>query len=262
MCRWRFAFANHFRRAAGSYRALLALRLPRGNRRRNFAALILPIGLGLAFHLILNYAKFGIFSGASYDYYINSVHREFAHEHGIFNLSRVPYSFADYFNLSFPSFQVRPPFLRVDRHLLSHPTLYSLPFSETYLSLPWCSGWLVLGAIMGIVCLFRRNQSDYFQRWIAAALFAQFVCVLSDFALAQRYTADLVPFLISCLLVFLSAGGILLLRLRYLLIGLVVVSIAVNSLATAFWLGSDPNLPVETRVFWSVIAGKKPIRVK
>ena len=38
---------------------------------------------------------------------------------------------------------------------------------------------------------------------IAIALFAQFVCILSFFALAQRYSADLYPFLIFCLVIFL-----------------------------------------------------------
>jgi hypothetical protein len=241
---------------------LLALRIPRENRLFNFAALFVPVGGALAFHLLLNYAKFGSFSGASYDYYINPVHREFAHRHGIFSLSRVPYSFADYFSLALPSFHLRPPFLSVDRHLLSHPTLFSLPFSETFVSIPWCSGWLVVAATMGIVCLFRQDRSDYFQRWIAAALFAQFVCILSYFSLAQRYTADLYPFLIFCLVVFLGAGGIVLLRVRHLLIGLIAVSIVVNSLATAFWLASDPNLPAETHTFWRMIAGKESISVK
>jgi hypothetical protein len=28
----------------------------------------------------------------------------------------------------------------VDRHFLAHPSLFSLPFSETFLSVLWCSG--------------------------------------------------------------------------------------------------------------------------
>jgi hypothetical protein len=86
---------------------------------------------------------------------------------------------------------------------------------------------------------------------------AEVVLILSYFALAQRYAADLYPFLIFCLVVFLGAGGIALVRMRYLLIGLVGISIIVNSLATAFWLASDSNLPPETRSFWSVVAGKQ-----
>jgi hypothetical protein len=82
---------------------------------------------------------------------------------------------------------------------------------------------------------------------------------LSYFALAQRYAADLYPFLIFCFVVFLSAGGLVVVRLRHLLIALIAISIGINTLATAFWLASDPNLPAETRTFWGVIAGKRPV---
>ncbi len=241
---------------------LLALRIRRGNRLANFAALSLPLATALAFHLMLNYAKFGTLIGATYDFYVNPVHREFAYRHGIFNLTRVPYSFADYFSLVPPSLHLQPPFLRVDRHALPNSAPFSLPLSETFLSVPWCSSWLVVGAIMGVVCLLLPNRTDYFQRWVAAALFAEFVCILSYFALAQRYAADLYPFLIFCLVVFLGTGGIVLVRMRHLLVGLVAISIVINSLATAFWLASDPNLPTETRTFWSAIAGKQPRSLK
>jgi hypothetical protein len=129
------------------------------------------------------------------------VHREFAQKHGIFNLNRIPYSFADYFSLDPPSLHLQPPFFRVDKTLASEVRAFSLPFSETFLSIPWCSSWLVLSAIIGMVCLVRSDGTDYFQRWIAVALFAQFVCILSYFALAQRYAADLYPFLIFCFVV-------------------------------------------------------------
>jgi hypothetical protein len=234
---------------------LLALRIQREKRLVDFTALCLPLAAALAFHLLLNHAKFGSFTGATYDFYINSVHREFAHRHGIFNLKRVPYSFADYFSLVPPSFHLQPPFLRVDRHVLSNSAPFSLPLSETFLSIPWCSGWLVFSAILGIVCLVLPRRADYFQCWIAATLFAEFVGILSYFALAQRYAADLCPFLIFCLVMFLRTGGIALVRLRYLLIGLITLSIAINSLGTAYWLANDANLPRETRDFWGVIAG-------
>jgi hypothetical protein len=237
---------------------LLALRLFRRNPRRNLAALFLPLAAGLLFYVLLNYAKFGSFTGATYDFYINPVHREFAHRHGIFNLRRVPYSFADYFSLLPPSFHLRPPFLRVDRHALSNSAPFSLPLSEIFLSIPWCSGWLVVGATMGIICLVRADRADYFQRWVAVALFAQFVCMLSYFALAQRYADDLYPFLIFCFVVFLGAGGIVLVRVRHLLIGLIAISIVVNSLATASWLGErDWSVPAETRAFWTMRPQRK-----
>jgi hypothetical protein len=208
------------------------------------------------FHVLLNYAKVGTLSGATYEFYINSMHREFAQQHGIFNLRRVPYSFADYFSLVPPSFHSHFPFISVDRHPLSHSGFFSLPFSETFISLPWCSSWLILGATVGIVCLVQAKRADLVQRWMAAALLAQFVCILSYFALAQRYTADLCPFLINCLTVFLGEGQLMLLRTRYLFLALVAASIVVNSLATAFWLASDANLPPETRAFWNLLCHK------
>jgi len=240
----------------------LALRIRREGRLADFAALFLLLAAGLLFYLLLNYAKFGSFTGATYDFYINPVHREFAHKHGIFNLTRIPYSFADYFSLVPPSLHLHPPFLRVDRHALPNYAPFSLPLSEVFLSVPWCSSWIIVGAIMGIVCLVLPGRTDYLQRWTALALFAQFVCILSYFALAQRYAADLYPFLIFCVVVFLGAGGIVLLRLRYLLVGLIAVSIIINSLATAYWLASDSNLPLETRTFWGIIASKQSRSIK
>lgn len=236
---------------------LLALRIRREHRLANLAALFVPLFAGLLFYLLLNYAKFGSFTGATYDFYIDPVHREFAHKHGIFNLNRIPYSFANYFSLAPPSFHLEAPFLRVGRHVLPKSAPFSLPFSEVFLSVPWCSSWAIVAATMGIVCLILPGRTDYFQRWTALALFAQFVCILSYFALAQRYEADLYPFLIFCLVVFLGAGGAMLVRVRYLLVGLIAISIIISSLATAYWLAADSNLPRETRDFWAVIAGKQ-----
>jgi hypothetical protein len=236
---------------------LLALRLFREHRFAGLAALFLPLGSGLAFYLLLSYAKFGSLIGTSFEHYINPVHREFVREYGIFSLHRVPYGLADYFSLRFPSFQTGAPFLRAERHFYPYPSFYSLPFSETYLGVPWCSGWLLLGAIIGIACLLRRGRSHLFEWGVAAALFVQFIFVLSYFALAQRYATDLYPFLIFCLLVFLSSGGAALRRARYAIVGLVVLSIVVNSLATISWLiDVDQNVPAETRAAWNTVLGR------
>jgi hypothetical protein len=234
---------------------LLAFRVRRAGWLR-LAALAAPLAAGVVFHLLLSYAKFGNFSGIRFDAYINSTHREFVQQHGMLNLARVPYSFSDYFSLRPPSFKSQPPFIQVDRHLLPHPTLFSLPNSESYLSLVWASSWLVLGAVFGLVYLFRTKRSGWFDRCIAAALLLQTVCILAYFALAQRYLAELLPFLIFAFVVFARDGGSRLHRAT--VIGLVVVSVAVNSLGTAFWLANDSNLPIETRVFWSAVAGQKP----
>jgi hypothetical protein len=239
---------------------LLALGLPRENRLTNFSALVLPLAAALAFYIWLSYARFGSLTGVNYyDYYINAVHAEFAHKFGVLSPRRILHSFADYFSVRFPSLEREPPFLAADRHFYDFPSLYSNDFSEVYLPVSWCSGWLVFGAIMGITCLVRRAGADTFERGAAAALFAQFLCILSFFALAERYAADLYPFLIFCFIIFLCSGSVALVRLRHVIIGLVALAIVINSLATISWLiGPDQNVPSETRAAWETFLGRHP----
>jgi hypothetical protein len=75
---------------------VLAFLIRRENRIINLTALLLPLWGALVLQLLLNYARFGSLTGATYDFYIDPVHREYAQQHGIFNPSRVPYSFASY----------------------------------------------------------------------------------------------------------------------------------------------------------------------
>jgi hypothetical protein len=235
----------------------LALGIRAENRITNLTALVLPLCAAVTCHLWLSYARFGSLTGVNFDYYINPVHSEFAHKFGVFSPRRIPYSFADYFSLRFPSFQRDPPFVRADRHSYDYPSLYSNDFSEVYLSVPWCSGWLVFAAMMGITYLVRRNRADAFDHCAALALFAQFLCILSYFLLAQRYAADLYPFLIFCLIIFLLSGGVALRRWRYVIIVLVGLSVVVNSLATISWLvDADQNVPPETRAAWEKLLGR------
>lgn len=235
--------------------AVLAFRVRHAGWLR-LAALAGALVVGIAGYLLLSYARFGNFTGIRFDSYINSTHREFARQHGMFNLARVPYSFSDYFSVRPPAVQSWPPFVQVDRHLLTHPTLFSLPNSECFLSLLWASSWLLLGAIFGFLYFFRAKRSSWFDHCTAAALFLQVLCILSYFALAQRYLAELLPFLIFAFVIFLRNGGILFQRVA--VITLVAASAAINTLGTAFWLANDGNLPLETRVFWSAIAGQNP----
>ena len=160
---------------------ILALGLPRENRLTNVFALVLPLGAAVTFYLWLSYARFGTLTGVNFDYYINPVHSEFAHKFGVFSPRRIPYGFADYFSVRFPSFQRQAPFVAADRHSYDYPSLYSNDFSEVFLPLPWCSPWLIFGALMGITCLIRRNGANVFERGTALALFAQFLCILSFF---------------------------------------------------------------------------------
>jgi len=238
----------------------LAPTLPRENRVGNLMALFLPLGAALSFYIWLGYARFGSLIGINFDYYINPVHGEFAHKFGVFSPRRIFHSFADYFSLRFPSFQRDPPFLAAGRHSYDYPHLFSNPFSEVYLSVLWCSCWLVFGAIMGIICLVRDKCAGLFERGVAVALLIQCLCILSFFALAQRYAADLYPFLIFCFVIFLRSGGIALVRSRQVIIGLVTLSAIANSLATLSWLvGADQNVPAETKAVWEKLLGRRSL---
>jgi hypothetical protein len=240
---------------------LLALRLSRENRISNLLVLLLPLGAAFVFYISLSYARFGSLVGVNYDYYVNPVHNEFAHKYGLFSLRRIPVSLADYFSLRFPGIERQPPFLMANRHSYNYPSLFSNPDSEVYISLLWSSSWMVFAAIMGITCLFRRKGFNLFPRGATVALLAQFVCILSYFLLAQRYATDLYPFLIFCLVVFLGSGGTALLRSRHLLIGLVALSVVINSLATVSWLiNADQNVPAETRAAWEKLLRRSPMR--
>jgi hypothetical protein len=236
---------------------ILALGIRPEKRSIDLTALFLPLGAALTFYLWLSYARFGSLTGVSFEYYINPVHSEFAHKFGVFSPRRILHSFADYFNLRFPSFHRDPPFLAADRHSYDYPRLFSNPFSEVYLSVLWGSSWLVFGAIMGILCLARQKGAQLFERGMAVALLIQCLFILSFFALAQRYAADLYPFLIFCFVIFLRSGGVVLVRSRHVIIGLVALSVIVNSLATVSWLvDADQNVPGETKAAWEKLLGR------
>ncbi len=136
---------------------LLALRIRPENRTINFAALVLPVGAALVFYLWLSYARFGSLIGVNFDYYINPTHSEFAHKFGMFSPRRIPYSFADYFSVRLPSLRLESPFFVADRHPYDYPSLFSNNFSEVYISLVWCSPWLIFGAHYGN-CLSRPEE--------------------------------------------------------------------------------------------------------
>ncbi len=93
-------------------------------------------------------------------------------------------------------------------------------------------------------------------RAIASIFLLQVIVILSFMGLCQRYIAELFPFLIFGFLIFLRQGKIAF-QLRYLLIGLVVISVAINSLTTVSWLvEADMNVPAETRAKWNQFLGR------
>ena len=131
-----------------------------------------------------------------------------------------------------------------------------MPFTETYSSLLWSSSWILLGAVIGVVMLLRPGGADGVERLIAAIFLVQVIPMLSFMGLCQRYIADLFPFLVFAFLIFLRQGKIAF-QLRYLLIALVVVSVAINSLTTVSWLiEADMNVPAETRAKWDQFLGR------
>lgn len=235
---------------------VLALRLFRRNPVRNLAALFLPIGAAFFFYLFLTYARFGDLSGMPMRFSANQEQQKFAVEHGLFRFERVPYSFADYFFLRYPEFQDEPPFLKARRGPHDHRTLYVMPFTETYSSLLWSSSWILLGAVIGMAMLLRPGGSDGVDRTIAGILLLQVILILSFMGLAQRYLAEFYPFLTFAFLFFLQSSRVAF-QLRYMLIALVAVSVAINSLTTVSWLlEADMNVPAETKATWNEFLGR------
>jgi hypothetical protein len=235
---------------------VLALRLFHRNPVRNLAALFLPLGAAFLFYLFLTYARFGELSGMPMRYNTNATQRQFAVNRGLFRVERVPYSFADYFILRWPKPQREPPYLKASRQPYNYPTLYVMPFTETYSSLLWSSAWIMLGAVVGVAMLLRPGGASGVDRAIVGILFLQILLILSFMGLAQRYIAEFFPFLVFAFVFFLRQGNTAF-RLRYLFITLVVVSLVINSLATMSWLlEADMNVPAETKATWKEFLGK------
>jgi hypothetical protein len=141
--------------------------------------------------------------------------------------------------------------LKANREDYHHESLYVMPFTETYSSLLWSSSWVLLGAAIGAAMLMRPKCADGMDRAIAAIFLLQVIVILSFMGLAQRYIAELFPFLVFTFLIFLRQGKIAF-QLRYLLVALVVVSVVINSLTTVSWLvEADMNVPAETRAKWN-----------
>src|SRR5262245_3771941 len=173
---------------------------------RNTAALLLPLGAALVFYLFLSYARFGDFSGMNMKYNINPIQRAFAMKQGLFRVERVPYSFADYFFLRSPKLQRQAPFLRANRTGYGPESLYVMPFTETYSSVLWSSSWVLLGAVIGVAMLLRPGGADGVDRAITGIFLLQVIVILSFMGLAQRYVAELFPFLVFPFLIFLRQG--------------------------------------------------------
>lgn len=236
---------------------LLAVLLLREKKLGFFPPLLVPLGICVISYLWLSYARFGNFTGVSFSHYVNPTHREFLRTHSVFSLWRVPYSFADYFDWQLPVFQSRAPFIWAGRHAVDHPELYSITASETYLPVTWTATWLLVGGIFGIASLVRRKSADLFELGCGVAFLCEAIGILSYFCLSQRYSMDLYPFLIFCFLIFLRYSTKALPRIYSVLIGLVAVSITINSLATISWLlDGEQNIQPETHDILNQLVGR------
>jgi hypothetical protein len=230
--------------------------LARKNRIRNLAVLLLPLAAAGVCHLWLNYAKFGDFAGTGIQFHTNPVQREFALKHGLFRLERVPYSLADYLYLRHPIRQALSPYIKTSWQSYNYPSLYVMPFTETYSSLAWCSSWILFGSLVGMGFLLWPRSSTWMDRVIAVFLLAQVIIICSFMGLAQRYLAEFFPFLIFSFLLFLRRG-LAFFPVRYLLIGLVLASIVINSLSTLGWLvETDANTPLPVRTQLTYFIGR------
>jgi hypothetical protein len=115
----------------------------------------------------------------------------------------------------------------------------------------------MLGAVIGVATLLRPGGSDRVDRIIAAILFVQVIAIMSVPAVIQRYATEFYPFLVFAFFFFLQSGPATF-RLRYLLIGLVAVSVVINSLTTVSWLvDADMNVPQKTRDTWKAFLGRQ-----
>jgi hypothetical protein len=133
-----------------------------------------------------------------------------------------------------------------------------MPFTETYSSLIWYSSWILLGAVIGLAMLLKPGGPDAVDRMIAAILFVQVIAIMSVPAVIQRYATEFYPFLVFAFFFFMQSGRAVF-HLRYLLIGLVAVSIVINSLSTVAWLvDADMNVPPKTRNTWKAFLGRQP----
>ena len=132
--------------------------------------------------------------------------------------------------------------------------------SEVYLSLLWSSGWLVFAAIMGITCLFAAKESTSLHEGRRGSPYS--ICLHPLVFLARstlRRGSLSIPGLLCGRLSWFRRSSVT--WSRNMLIGLVALSVVMNSLATVSWLiNADQNVPAETRAAWEKVLGRSPMR--
>lgn len=155
-------------------------------------------GLSLLWY---NHARFGSI-WKSIDFAATYVHPE--EIGGVVNLARVPSTFLNYFGLTASSlYSVRPYFQLAPVRYLDDSIFFG--WKEQTLSLTLGSGWLVLGAALGLVALVRRWRP--WETLIALAFLPEVALIATFYFVTQRYEADLLPLLVFLFSIFLIETG-------------------------------------------------------
>lgn len=165
--------------------------------------LVVPCSLILipsVFQLWYNYQRFGSL------YVFRDLSKYFLPKNHLgsdFSFFRLPDALINYFGLSDRYFVDLPPFVRMVTALYQRPELYLQMWREQTISLSLSASWLIVPGVVGaLYSLCRPCQS--LVRIALAVTFLQAILVMMYFFICQRYAAELVPFFVVGLCVFLS----------------------------------------------------------
>jgi hypothetical protein len=150
---------------------------------------------------------------------------------GTFNPARIPINFRHYLGLH-GRIDAKPPFAHLEPNRGMGDDLYLPGYREWNLSLWLGSGWLVAGALAGLVRIARNR------RWLAAlaalAFSSQLAVVLTYYWVSQRFTAELLP-LLCWGFAFALPGLAASRRWQAVCAAFVAISIAVTLASTLSW---------------------------
>jgi hypothetical protein len=156
--------------------------------------------ISCVFQLWYNYARFGSV------YAFRDLTKYFfpkTHLGSDFSLFRLPDALINYFGLSDRYFVSLPPFVRMATTLYQRPELFVQVWREQVISLSLSACWLIIPGLVGALYSLWRPCQSLARAALAATLF-QALLVMMYFFVCQRYAAELVPFFVVGLCVFLS----------------------------------------------------------
>lgn len=165
--------------------------------------LLLPssiILISCLFQLWYNYARFGsvfVFRDLS-KYFFSKTHLG-----SDFSVSRLPDAITNYFGVSRDLFLDYPPFMRMITAVYQRPEMFVAEWREPVISLSLSAPWLLLTGFMGALNALVRPCQPLIRVALALTLL-EATLIMTYFFISQRYAAELVPFFIMGLCVFLS----------------------------------------------------------